>query len=151
MLGKTNLEERLVKLRQKRIHSEDILTEVHQIFSENQKERDQIRERLAEDDVEIPADFNLDLLASEKIFHRDEIKKLCVDYRLRFLDAQFFKGDFSEETISKIRVLECDHNITLRGMKIMAPAKLLKLENADDPLLFASMGNGFYYLVDKWG
>jgi hypothetical protein len=33
----------------------------------------------------------------------------------------------------------------------MAPAKLLKLENADDPLLFASMGNGYYYLIHKWG
>jgi hypothetical protein len=25
------------------------------------------------------------------------------------------------------------------------------LENADDPLLFAPMGNDYYYLVDKWG
>ena len=33
----------------------------------------------------------------------------------------------------------------------MAPAKLLKLENADDPLLFAPMGNDYFYLIHKWG
>jgi hypothetical protein len=33
----------------------------------------------------------------------------------------------------------------------MAPAKLLKLENADDPLLFAPLGNDYFYLVHKWG
>ena len=91
------------------------------------------------------------MLASENMFHRNDIKKLCVDYRLRFLDAPFFKGDFPEEAISKIRQLEKNHNCSLQGLKIMAPAKLLKLENADDPLLFASMGNDYYYLIHKWG
>jgi hypothetical protein len=27
----------------------------------------------------------------------------------------------------------------------------MKLENADDPLLFAPMGNDYYYLIHKWG
>jgi hypothetical protein len=33
----------------------------------------------------------------------------------------------------------------------MAPAKLLKLENADDPLLFVPLSNDYFYLVHKWG
>tara|TARA_B100000963_G_C22422271_1_gene578198 strand:- start:355 stop:717 length:363 start_codon:yes stop_codon:yes gene_type:complete len=33
----------------------------------------------------------------------------------------------------------------------MAPSKLFKLKNADDPLLFASLGNDYFYLIDKWG
>ena len=33
----------------------------------------------------------------------------------------------------------------------MAPSKLFKLENADDPLLFAPIGNDYYYLIHKWG
>ena len=36
-------------------------------------------------------------------------------------------------------------------LKIMAPSKLFKLKNADDPLLFASLGNDYFYLIDKWG
>lgn len=151
MFMKTNIEERLLKLRQKRIANEQILAEVHHIFTENEKERSLIKERLSSSSVVIANQFNLDLLASEKIFHRDEIKKLCVDYRLRFLDAGFFKSDFPEEAISKIRAIEKTHHMSLEGLKVMAPAKLLKLENADDPLLFASMGNDYYYLIHKWG
>lgn len=154
MFGKTNIEESLIKLRNARItrtKTKSILEEVHCVFSENQKEREHIKKRLEEDSEEISTHFNLDLLASENMFHRNDIKKLCVDYRLRFLDAPFFKGDFPEEAISKIRQLEKNHNCSLQGLKIMAPAKLLKLENADDPLLFASMGNDYYYLIHKWG
>ena len=33
----------------------------------------------------------------------------------------------------------------------MAPSKLFKLKNADDPLLFASLGSDYFYLIDKWG
>ena len=154
MFGKTNIEESLIKLRNARIArttSKSILNEVHRIFSENQKVREDIKKRLEGGSEESSTRFNLDLLASENIFHRNDIKKLCVDYRLRFLDAPFFKGNFPEEAISKIRQLEKDHNCSLQGLKIMAPAKLLKLENADDPLLFASMGNDHYYIIHKWG
>lgn len=151
MLGKTNLEERLVKLRDKRVNPSEILAEVAQILLTNQEQRNEIKERLNTTSVEVTTAFNLDLLNSEYIFHRDDIKKLCVDYRLRFLDAHFFKGDFPEEAISKIRVLEKKHQLTLNGLKIIAPAKLLKLENADDPLLFAPMGNDYFYLIHKWG
>ena len=151
MFTKTNIEERLLKLRKKRIANVNILSEVHQIFEVNEKERDLIKERLSSHSKVISNRFNLDLLASEKIFHRDEIKKLCVDYRLRFLRAVYFKSKFPEEAISKIRTIEKTHRISLEGLKVIAPAKLLKLENADDPLLFAPMGNDYYYLIHKWG
>ena len=36
-------------------------------------------------------------------------------------------------------------------MKIVAPSKLFKLKNADDPLLFVPIGNDYYYLIHKWG
>ena len=36
-------------------------------------------------------------------------------------------------------------------MKIVAPSKLFRLKNADDPLLFVPMGNDYYYLIHKWG
>ena len=79
------------------------------------------------------------------------IEKICVNYRLRFLDTHFFKGPIPEEAISQIRTLEKAHQTSLHNLKIMAPAKLLKLENADDPLLFAPMGNNYYYLIYTWG
>ena len=47
--------------------------------------------------------------------------------------------------------MEKDHQIELRGFKIIAPSKLFKLEDKDDPLLFAPIGNQYYYLIHQWG
>ena len=47
--------------------------------------------------------------------------------------------------------MEEEHNIKLKGFKIIAPSKLFRLKDKDDPLLFAPLGNNYYYLVHKWG
>lgn len=150
MLSKTNMETVLQKTRDRRISSEDIMTEVTQILEETGRQRDRISEKLKNPNTgDNP--FKIDLLKADRIYHLDDIKKLCITYRLRFLDANFFKGEIPEEAISKIRQLEKDHDTPLSGFKVMAPAKLLKLENADDPLLFAPLGNDYFYLIHKWG
>jgi hypothetical protein len=95
--------------------------------------------------------FDLDKLESNRVYHISQIKKTCIDFRLRFLDATLFKGGFPVEAVSQIKSIEATHNTVLSDLKIMAPSKLFKLENADDPLLFAPMGNGYYYLIHQWG
>lgn len=151
MISRTNIEIQLLKYRSKRIDEQDIIDEVQRIFLENENKRDEIVSTLAEKSSEVENHFNFDLLQSNHIFHINDIENLCINYRLRFLDSHYFKGDFPEEAISEIRHLENSHNIVLKNFKIVAPAKLLKLENADDPLLFAPMGNDYYYLIHKWG
>ena len=95
--------------------------------------------------------FDFDQLETKRIFDRDTIKKTCIDYRLRFLDLDYFKGDVPVEAIESIQALEKTHNTELQNMKIVAPSKLFKLKNADDPLLFVPIGNEYYYLIHKWG
>ncbi len=95
--------------------------------------------------------FDFDQLETNRIFHRDAIKKICIDYRLRFLDLSYFKSDVPVEAIHKIQALEKDHKTEVKHMKIVAPSKLFKLKNADDPLLFVPIGNDYYYLIHKWG
>ncbi|MEH6764989.1 MAG: hypothetical protein V7655_10865 [Aequorivita antarctica] len=151
MFSRTNLEKQLLNYRFKRIDEQSIMNEVLRIFSENKKQRDEIIFSLTEASSETENHFNFDLLNAEHIFHIEDIKKLCITFRLRFLDSHYFKGGFPEEAISEIRSLEKKHQITLKNFKIVAPAKLLKLENADDPLLFAPMGNDYFYLIHKWG
>ena len=151
MFSKTNLEYQLLKNRERRISEQLVMEEVQQIFSENEKQRKAINSKLTNSAVECENAFNFDLLDASHIFHLQDIKSLCITYRLRFLDSQYFKGVFPEEAISAIRTLENNHKITIQDFKIIAPAKLLKLENADDPLLFAPMGNDYYYLIHKWG
>lgn len=151
MLSKINIEKELRSKRKKRTTPDTIIEEVSKILQENDDEREAIKKRLHTKNTVKKSIFNLNLLEAENIFHEEDIKNICVTYRLRFLDSKYFKGEFPEEAISKIRVLEKQHNTTLSQLKVVAPAKLLKLENADDPLLFASMGNGFYYLIHTWG
>ena len=95
--------------------------------------------------------FTFDLLDTDKIYHIDQIKEICIDYRLRFLDSKFFKGEIPQEGISRIKALEKAHNIEIKGFKIIAPSKLFRLEDKDDPLLFAPIGNQYFYLIHRWG
>ena len=95
--------------------------------------------------------FDFEQLETKRIFHRDTNKIICIDYRLRFLDLDYFKGDVPVEAIESIQALEQAHNTELQKMKIVAPSKLFKLKNADDPLLFVPIGNQYYYLIHKWG
>lgn len=150
MLRKTNIEIQLNKTRNRRISAIEIMKEVKDILAENDAERACIKETIESPSDEIP-NLDIDLLESDRIYHIDDIRKLCITYRLRFLDSHFFKGEIPEEAISKIRQMERDHDTKLDGFKVVAPSKLLKLENADDPLLFVPMGNDYFYLIHKWG
>ncbi len=98
-------------------------------------------------------DNNLDInkLAPENIYHINDIKKICIDFRLRFLDARYFKAPIPQKTQLKIKALEQLHHTKITNYKIVAPAKMLQLEDPDDPVLFASLGNDYYYFIDKWG
>jgi len=151
LFEKTNIEEKLQKRRKNDALLFNPMEDVSAIFEQNEIQRTQINNTLETPSQQTSNAFVLDLLETEQIYHIDSIKQICVDYRLRFLDSARFKGPIPEEAISKIRQLETDHNTQLDGFKIMAPAKLMKLENADDPLLFAPIGNGYYYLIHKWG
>jgi hypothetical protein len=88
----------------------------------------------------------------DNIFPLEAIREICINYRLRFLDSWLFKGDIPNEAILKVHEFERRHNICVKQFKIMAPRKLFKLQDPhEDPLLFADLGNGNYYLLHRWG
>lgn len=151
MLKEVNLQEKLLKERAKSLKKDEVLVWAQQIFKDLEQARSKTLQKLETSNKEVQNNFNFNKVDADNIFHIHQIKKICIDYRLRFLDTQFFKGDYPEEVISKIHELEKAHNTQLNGFKIIAPSKLFVLKKADDPLLFAPMGNGYYYLVHKWG
>lgn len=153
LFQRTNLLEKLRLEKEKLRKSEElILDEVKAILSKVDDDNSRIAKNLVNSQSGSSVNsFTFDLLDSDKFFHIDQIKNLCIDYRLRFLDTKYFKGEIPAEAYSKIRSLEKEHNTELKGFKIIAPSKLFKLEDKDDPLLFAPMGNGYYYLIHKWG
>lgn len=147
----TNIEHKLQKSKNKNEASSKILAEVQEILNKDSLKEEAISKQLATKNHTRENDFDFDLLETDKIFHLDQIKEICIDYRLRFLNSSYFKGNIPQEAISKIKHLEAAHHIEIKGFKIMAPSKLFKLEDKDDPLLFAPIGNDYYYLIHKWG
>jgi len=146
MWNRVNIEEKLKKFRDKSHDSNTLLKEVYDILnkkSDIQNELDSPTQGYNE--------FRFDLLDCDKIYHIDDIKEVCIQYRLRFLSTKYFKGKYPSKALKSIKELEKTHQLKLQGFKIVAPSKLFKLENADDPLLFAPMGNDYFYLIHKWG
>lgn len=151
ILKRENLLNELISIKSRSFNEKAILNSVQNILEENESHRNVIKETLEFKSSTISNDFKFDLLKTEHIFHVDHIRELCVNYRLRFLDSCLFKPDIPEEAISKIRALEKEHQVQLSGFKIMAPSKLFYLKNYDDPILFAPIGNGYFYMIHKWG
>jgi hypothetical protein len=150
-LRRTNISEKILKLRNKRIPEAALMDEVQKILEEESAKDEKILNALQENCEDESNHFYFDLLSTNKIFHISDIEKICITYRLRFLNSSLFKGELPYEAISKIKQLEEEHKISLKAYKIMAPSQFFKLKNADDPLLFAPIGNQYYYLIHSWG
>ena len=101
--------------------------------------------------IKIDLDYNPDKIDSNRLFHIDQIRKICIDYRLRFLDFNFFKGGVPDEAYTKLKEFELNHPDLDLNIKMMAPTKLFQLESYDDPLMFVSLDNNYYYMIYKWG
>ncbi len=151
LLKRTNIEERLSGLKNRGEAEALLIRDVYEILNKDRLRENEIKNRIAEKPLSAENSFHFDLLETSKIYHLEQIKKICIDYRLRFLDSRYFKGEIPSEAFEEIQQLEDNHGIELQGFKILAPSKMFKLEDKDDPLLFAPIGNGYYYLVHKWG
>ncbi|MCW5516578.1 hypothetical protein [Muriicola sp. Z0-33] len=151
LFKRINIATKLAKVRDKSISEEELLASVYALLEKDNEREKRIQQSLSNNSREIINDFNFDLLETKNIFHINQIRETCIDYRLRFLNTSYFKGDIPLAAINKIKKLEELHDIEIQGYKIMAPSKLFRLEDKDDPLLFAPIGNDYFYLIHKWG
>ena len=150
-MRKVNLFEELLSERNKEISSDEIKSIVKKIWNNHDSKRDQIRTSLNKKNDDKNNQLKFDKMESKNIFHKDTIKKICVRYRLRFLDSNLFKGEYPKNITRIITDLESKHDTSLSNFKIMAPSKLFKIKSPDDPILFVPIGNDYFYLVHKWG
>lgn len=151
MKMRINLENQLKK--QQVIPSNDELYSfINQIWDKETEKETSIKDRLHKKNINNPSNhFKIDQLDVNQIYYISDIKKTCIDYRLRFLPSYYFKSDIPYEAVSKIKELEKTHETAFYNFKIMAPSKLFRLKKKDDPLLFIPIGDDYYYLVHKWG
>ena len=98
-------------------------------------------------------DINSDLLDKNRIFSLDDIKTVCINYRLRFLDSKYFKQEeLPYDAIAATKTLEKELGHEVKHFKIVANEKFFKLEDANkDPMLFAQINETNFYLIHKWG
>ena len=156
-----NLEKRLVSKKNKNIEEQLVINEAESILAEN-----------TEADIEILKSMGLDHaiqksesikrtyhgLDQSRIFSEKEIQSICLAYKLRFLDIGTYKGNIDPKLPSKIKEFETIYKtagnryVNLQYCKIVAPMESFVLKDRPvDPLLFYPIGNGFFYLIHKWG
>ena len=127
-----------------------VLEVVYDLLEQEQKHDDVIRAVVLGSRKGGPV--NIPNPRTDRIYHVDTIRDLCVKYRLRFLEAGLFKGPIPPQAVHAIRMLEKRTGAPLQGFRVMAPAERFKLCDSEvDPLLFVPLGDEYYYLVHKWG
>ena len=92
-MGKVNLFEELLSERNKEISSDELKSIVKKIWSNHDSKKDQIRMSLNKKNNDKYNRLKFDKMESKNIFHKETIKKICIRYRLRFLDSNLFSEE----------------------------------------------------------
>jgi hypothetical protein len=88
----------------------------------------------------------------ENIYNIEQIRIICINYRLRFLDTKHYKYEFPYAALLKIKEFEKRYNTTIEKFRIIAPHKAFELQDENqDPLLFAEIAPNNFYLLHQWG
>jgi hypothetical protein len=88
----------------------------------------------------------------EKIFSIETIRTICIQYRLRFLDASLFRSGYPYSAVAAIKQFEKNYGLRSWAFYILAPSNAFELENVNkDPLLFVKLNDNSYYLIHQWG
>lgn len=152
MFGNVNLEDALNKERARLADSPNsLLNDAKQLLAQDEREERAIEARLKAGSKRgqrlLP-----DTLDQSRIYNVEEIRSTCIKYRLRFLDSKLFKAEIPYEATATIKAIQRDAGHQLANFRIMAPARLFELGDCnEDPLLFAQLADGRYYLIHKWG
>lgn len=153
MLKKINITNELIKERQKISKAEDvIMDQVKSILNSDLVKESNVLENLKFYNKTFEL-LDEEVLDTELIFRPEEIKTICIKYRLRFLDSQFYKGEIPYESVLKIKDLNTRYRKDLKGFKILASRETfsLKEKNSKPAILFAKTLTGNYYLIHSWG
>ena len=115
MFEPIDLQEKLIQERKKEVKADDIIGWAYSVLNDDPN-KSTILQRLSKSPIERNINnFHIDKLDTDAIFHITTIRKICIDYRLRFLDTKYFKGSYPKEVVSKITKIERDNNTILDG------------------------------------
>jgi len=152
MLKKIDIKDRLSQLSNKTRNSGEVLvSEAKRILDQDLFTERKILENLVKynQSHELADEESLD---KDLIFSINEIKQICVQYRLKFLDSKSFKAPIPYEAILKVKHLNNKFDKQLKEFKILAPYEFFAKKEAEaSGLLFVKTNHDNYYLVHQWG
>ena len=142
----------LLKRKIKNAKQEDlVINEVHKILNKDLFHEKKVLAHLQlyNRSFELMDEDDADVL---DIFSLNEIKEICIAYRLRFIDSQHYKKEIPYEAVLKIKDHNVKHRKDLKGFKILAPIENFRADGKDEELLlFVPTNHGNYCLIHKWG
>lgn len=90
-------------------------------------------------------------LDPKRVFTIKEIKKVSINYHLRFLDKRYYKTEIPYDVYLKCSAFELRTGKPV-NFKILTEASNFKTENPKTQhLIFADLGNNEFYFIMKWG
>ena len=88
-MEKVNLYKQLIIERNRTIESDNIDNFLKELFK-----KVDVKKSLNKKNTNSFNKLDFDKMETKNIFHLKNIEKICVKYRLRFLDSNLFKGDY---------------------------------------------------------
>lgn len=170
---KINLEESLKNEKKKDMEVMDSVKEVILLLAGEESEDTRILRSLSENSelsrVERITQTALEIEKLESsytgdVYTLEQIKKLAIDYRLRFLCSRYFTGKFDVEVAAKIKEFSKENNISMNEYQlknnffILGPKEVFDIKDEKyvnpkplDPVLFYKLDDNHYRLIHKWG
>ncbi len=138
---------------EERLSSEaELLQEAEELIRKGEKEDERILERIRQARPKEGAPIEVGEEDAEQVFSERAIRSLCIKYRLRFLSTRLFKGDLPYEAVQAVKNFEKRVGEQIEDLRIIAPSERFQLQDSQkDPLLFAYLGKGRFYLLHSWG
>jgi len=150
LFSKINIERQMVKERDRETSLMEEVDKILQLSSD--KDLDVLQRLKLRTDSLASLPFSLEEMDKKNVFSLEDIRTICVRYRLRFLDPSLFKAEIPYQAISNIQAFEKKYDHKIEKFKMIAPDNVFKLQDVNrDPLLLAELGDNTYYLVHKWG
>src|SRR5689334_22985554 len=118
MFDGVNIAEQLGRLKRKnRKEGDELISEANRILQKDLFEEKKILENLKQYRFQEEV-LNEEELEEDQVFNPEEIKRIAVLYRLKFLDSGLFRSEIPYEAILKIKGMEGRFNKKLRHFKI---------------------------------
>lgn len=154
IFNRINIKNELLKEKEQAA-SDALLNSARKLLNEETEKEAAIKNTLhhyTADEPVLPILIDIKGEDQKHLFSTEEIKAVCVKYRLRFLDSQLFKNEIPYEALVKVKEFEKKNNCKLSAFKILAPKEAFALSDRNkDPLLFAEVFPNKYYLIHQWG